>query len=73
MEDYLVVYTRILYQNVPLIVYELLILILGIGTALLLTFYGYKKGLRFSLVLLLAEYVFLLFCSTVIFEVIMRM
>ena len=30
---------------------------------------GFRTGLRYSAVLLLAEYIFLLFCSTVIFRV----
>lgn len=55
-----------LYQNIPTEVYEGLLSVCCLGLALLLVFCGIKKGLRYSLMLLLIEYVFLLFCSTVI-------
>ena len=57
-----------LYQNIPAEVYEGLLSVCCLGLVLLLVFCGIKKGLRYSLMLLLIEYVFLLFCSTVIFR-----
>ena len=57
-----------LYQNIPTEVYEGLLSVCCLGLVLLLVFCGIKKGLRYSLLLLLIEYVFLLFCSTVIFR-----
>lgn len=57
-----------LYQNIPTEVYEGLLSVCCLGLVLLLVFCGIKKGLRYSLMLLLIEYVFLLFCSTVIFR-----
>lgn len=57
-----------LYQNIPTEVYEGLLSVFCFGLGLLLGFCGIKKGLRYSSGLLLVEYVFLLFCSTVIFR-----
>ena len=57
-----------LYQNIPTEVYEGLLSVCCLGLVLLLGFCGIKKGLRYSSMLLLIEYVFLLFCSTVIFR-----
>lgn len=57
-----------LYQNIPTEVYEGLLSVCCLGLVLLLGFCGIKKGLRYSSMLLLIEYVFLLFCSMVIFR-----
>ena len=57
-----------LYQDIPQEVYEGLLSIFCIGTVLLLVWKGFKTGLRYSAALLLVEYIFLLFCSTVIFR-----
>ena len=57
-----------LYQDIPQEVYEGLLSIFCVGTVLLLVWKGFKTGLRYSVFLLLVEYVFLLFCSTVIFR-----
>lgn len=58
-----------LYNDIPEWVYEGLVSVFCLGAVLMLAFYGFKKGLRYSLGLLLVEYVLLLFCSTVIFRV----
>ena len=50
-----------LYHDIPQEVYEGLLSVLCVGTT-------FKTGLRYSAFLLLVEYVFLLFCSTVIFR-----
>lgn len=57
-----------LYQDIPTEVYEGLLSVFCFGLGLLLGFCGIKKGLRYSSGLLLVEYVFLLFCSTVIYR-----
>ena len=57
-----------LYQDIPQEVYEGLLSVLCVGTTLFIAWKGFKTGLRYSAFLLLVEYVFLLFCSTVIFR-----
>ena len=57
-----------MYEGVPQEVYEGLLSVLCVGTTLLIAWKGFKTGLRYSAFLLLVEYVFLLFCSTVIFR-----
>lgn len=59
-----------LYQNIPTEVYEGLLSVSCLGLVLLLVFCGIKKGLRYSSILPLIEYVFLLFCSTVIYRIV---
>ena len=57
-----------LYQDVPAGVYEGLLYTLCIGAVLLLAVLGVKKGLKYTVGLLLVEYVFMLFCSTFFFR-----
>lgn len=57
-----------LYKDIPPEVYEGLLSVLCVGTTLFIAWKGFKTGLRYSAFLLLVEYVFLLFCSTVIFR-----
>lgn len=57
-----------LANGVPLYVYEGLLSVFCIATALLLAFKG-KKAWRGVARLLLVEYVFLIYCSTVLFRV----
>lgn len=54
------------YKEVPSEVYEGLISFLCIGTVGLFVIVGWKKGWKKVVGLLLAEYVFLVYCSTVI-------
>ena len=61
-------YVISLYQDIPQEVYEGLLSVLCVGTTLFIAWKGFKTGLRYSAFLLLVEYVFLLFCSTVIFR-----
>ena len=61
-------YVISLYQDIPQEVYEGLMSIFCVGTVLLLVWKGFKTGLRYSVALLLIEYIFLIFCSTVIFR-----
>ena len=55
-----------LYQDVPSEVYEGLLSLLCIGTVGFFVILGWKRGWRKVVGLLLAEYVFLIYCSTVI-------
>lgn len=58
-------YCNWLFGSVPHEMYMMLSIILCVGTAILFGVFGVRKGLRYSLGLLLVEYVFLLLESTV--------
>ena len=55
-----------LYQDVPTEAYEGLLSIFFLGSVGLIAFLGWQRGWRKVLGLLLTEYVFLIYCSTVI-------
>ena len=57
-----------LYQDIPQEVYEGLLSVFCLGLVVFIAWKGLKTGLRYSANLLLVEYVFLIFCSTVIFR-----
>lgn len=57
-----------LVNGVPHEVYIILLIVFCLGTAVLIAVKGWSKGVRNSLGLLLIEYVFLLYASTVIFR-----
>lgn len=57
-----------LYHDIPQEVYEGLLSIFCIGLVVFIAWKGFKTGLRYSATLLLIEYIFFLFCSTVIFR-----
>ena len=57
-----------LYQNIPTEVYEGLLSVLCLGLVVFIAWKGFKIGLRYSVALLLIEYIFLIFCSTVFFR-----
>ena len=57
-----------LYQDIPQEVYEGLLSFFCIGLVVFIAWKGFKTGFRYSTILLLVEYIFLLFCSTVIFR-----
>lgn len=57
-----------LYHDIPQEVNEGLLSIFCIGLVVFIVWKGFKTGLRYSATLLLIEYIFLLFCSTVIFR-----
>ena len=61
-------YLQQLFDGVPQDVYLLLLAIFCLGTLLLMTFRGVRLGGRNAMALLLVEYVFLLYCSTVFFR-----
>ena len=68
MKDLFCQYIIGLCQNIPANVYEGLASIFCIGLVLILPFVGFRKGLKYISALLLTEYVFLLFCATVLFR-----
>ena len=57
-----------LYHNIPTEVYEGLLSVFCIGLVVFIAWKGFKIGFRYSAILLLVEYVFLIFCSTIIFR-----
>ena len=57
-----------LYQDIPTEVYEGLLSVFCLGVVVFIAWKGFKIGLRYSVALLSIEYIFLLFCSTVIFR-----
>lgn len=68
MSDEFKQYVISLYQDVPQEVYEGLLSVFCLGLVIFIAWKGFKTGLRYSAILLLVEYVFLIFCSTVIFR-----
>ena len=61
-------YVISLYQDIPQEVYEGLLSVFCVGLVVFIAWKGFRTGLRYSAVLLLVEYIFLLFCSTVFFR-----
>ena len=57
-----------LYHSVPVGIYEGMFFVFCIGVFLFLTIRGFKTGAKLSLCLLVVEYVFLLYSSTVFFR-----
>lgn len=57
-----------LIHTIPDDVYEGVASIFCIGFVVFIAWKGFKIGFRYSAVLLLIEYIFLLFCSTIIFR-----
>ena len=68
MRDQFKQYFLSLYQDIPQEVYEGLLSVFCLGLVVFIAWKGFKIGLRYSAILLLVEYVFLLFCSTVFFR-----
>ena len=68
MRDEFKQYIISLYKDIPQEVYEGLLSVFCLGVVLFVAFKGLRTGLRWSLLLLLIEYVFFIFCSTVIFR-----
>ena len=57
-----------LYQDIPQEVYEGLLSVFCLGVVVFIAWKEFKTGLRYSVALLLIEYIFLIFCSTVFFR-----
>ena len=61
-------YVFSLVHATPYYVYEDIASIFCLGLVLFIAWKGFKTGLRYSVALLLIEYIFLIFCSTVFFR-----
>ena len=57
-----------LYQDIPQEIYEGLLSVFCLGVVVFIAWKGFKTGLRYSVAILLIEYIFLIFCSTVFFR-----
>ena len=68
MRDEFKQYIISLYKDIPQEVYEGLLSVFCLGVVFFVAFKGIRTGFRWSSVLLLIEYIFLQFCSTVIFR-----
>lgn len=68
MKDEFEQYIISLYKDIPQEVYEGLLSVFCIGLVVFIAWKGFKIGLRYSVALLLIEYIFLIFCSTVFFR-----
>lgn len=68
MWQFFLSYWDSLWRDIPLYVFESLGMVLCIGAVVLFALKGFKSGWRYVAGLLLAEYVFVLYCSTVIFR-----
>ena len=68
MQEEFRLYIISLYKDIPPEVYEGLLSVFCLGVVLFMVFKGVRTGFKWSSVLLLIEYVFLVFCSTVIFR-----
>lgn len=68
MKEQIAKYLISLYKDIPMAVYEGLLSILCLGTVAIIVCYGLKRRLKWIVGLLLVEYIFLIFCSTVIYR-----
>ena len=68
MQEEFRLYIISLYKDIPQEVYEGFLSVFCLGVVLFIAFKGVRIGLRWSSVLLLIEYIFLLVCSTFIFR-----
>lgn len=57
-----------LINGIPHDIYELTLIVFFVGTVLMMGILGMKRGLRYSLLLFLVEYILLIYCSTIIFR-----
>ena len=68
MKEQIKEYALSLYRDIPATVYEGLLSVLCLGVVIIIAFWGFRNGWRKIAGLVLAEYVFLIYCSTVIFR-----
>ncbi len=61
-------YISLLFQRIPEFVFEGVISVFVLAIVLFLSLFGYRKGLRNITRLLCIEYLFLVYCSTVIYR-----
>lgn len=68
MKEQIKEYALSLYRDIPATVYEGLLSVFCLGVVIIIAFWGFRNGWRKIAGLVLAEYVFLIHCSTVIFR-----
>lgn len=68
MKYLFVVYFHKLIDDIPLYVYETLLSVFCLVSVFIISFDGIKRGWKMVIKILLFEYSFLLYCSTVIFR-----
>lgn len=68
MREQIEEYVISLYRDIPVSVYEGLLSVLCLGLVVIIACYGLKRSWRKIVGLLLVEYVFLIYCSTVFFR-----
>lgn len=68
MKELVADYIISLYHDIPWEVYEGLLSILCLGVVIIIACYGLKQGWRRIVGLVLVEYVFFVYCSTVIYR-----
>lgn len=61
-------YANRLFDSIPVSYYWITLSIFIVVTLILVSRYGLTRGLKWGMSMLLAEYVFLLFCSTIFFR-----
>ena len=61
-------YVTTLYRDIPTEVFEGLLSVLCLGGVVVIVFWGFRNGWRKIVGLALVEYVFLIYCSTVIYR-----
>lgn len=68
MKEQITEYVISLYRDIPMAVYEGLLSVLCLATVAIIVCYGLKRGWRKIAGLVLVEYIFLIYCSTVIYR-----
>lgn len=68
MKGQIAEYVISLYEDIPMAVYEGLLSVLCLGVVGIIFYYGLKRGWRKVAGLVLVEYVFLIYCSTVVYR-----
>jgi hypothetical protein len=68
MKEQIAEYVISLYKDIPMAVYEGLLTVLCLGMIGIIAVYGLNRGWKLIVGLILAGYVFVIYCSTVIFR-----
>ena len=68
MREQIAEYVVSLYKNIPMAVYEGFLSVLCLGMVFIIVCYGLKRGRKRIAGLVLLEYIFLIYCSTVIYR-----
>ena len=68
MKKQIAVFVVSLYRDIPMAVYESLLSVLCLGVVIIIICHRLSRGKNWIARLLLVEYIFLIYCSTVIFR-----